>query len=49
MTASSFSKGGKGGDEGKEEEEHMSRAEFVSDLIKAIRIKEKKRRGGGGG
>ena len=45
MTASSFSEGGKGGEEGKEEEEErdvMSRAEFVSDLIKAMEMSKKR-------
>ena len=39
MTASSFSKGGKGGEEVKEEDRNvMSRAEFVSNLIKAMEM-----------
>lgn len=45
MTASSFSEGGKGGEEGKEEEEErdvMSRAEFVSNLIKAMEMSKKR-------
>ena len=44
MTASSFSEGGKGGEEGKEEEERdvMSRAEFVSNLIKAMEMSKKR-------
>ena len=35
---SSFSEGGKGGEEGKEEEHVMSRKEFVSNLIKAMEM-----------
>ena len=43
MTASSFSEGGKGGEEGKEEEQDvMSRAEFVSNLIKAMEMSKKR-------
>ena len=42
MTASSVSKGGKGGEEGKEEEHAMSRAEFVSNLIKAMEMSKKR-------
>ena len=42
MTASSFSKGGKGGEEVKEEEHVMSRGEFVSNLIKAMEMSKKR-------